>query len=78
MAESIIMTSVLIHSLGIAVIIVMVISVLQDDRLSFVWIFAVGASSIALYGLNYSDRAFVIALTALLIGGLAALMFKGL
>jgi hypothetical protein len=34
MAESVIMTSVLIHSLGIAVIIVIVISVLQADRLS--------------------------------------------
>jgi hypothetical protein len=42
-----------------------------------VWIFAVGASSIALFWLNYSDRAFVIALTALLMGGLAALVFKG-
>jgi hypothetical protein len=76
--ESVIMTSVLTHSLGIAVIIVIVISVLQDDRLSLVWIFAVGASSIALFWLNYSDRAFVIALTALLMGGLAALVFKGI
>ena len=63
--ESVIMTSVLTHSLGIAVIIVIV------------RIFAVGASSIALFWLNYSDRAFVIALTALLMGGLAALVFKG-
>jgi hypothetical protein len=43
--ESVIMTSVLTHSLGIAVIIVIIISVLRDDRLSLVWIFAVGASS---------------------------------
>jgi len=63
--------------LGIAVIIVIVISVLRNDRLSLVWIFAVAASSIALFWLNYSDRAFVIALTALLMGGLAALVFMG-